>query len=319
MALAGWTKFASLLLAPLWLTYPNGLRPRSAARFAVGVRRGDAGGVLDPAARAEPRRRRCTPSSTARSATSSTATRRSRPGTGASTTRRASRTCTSSSSSSRSVSLALAGVVAAIPRRKGPLELAALSAAVLVGFELALTHWSYLYIPWFCPFVLLALLLPLRRGARAEPRIRARRASSSRAPAERVTSARLLVGAGCGSPRSRSALLRRGAPGRRGISRHARLPALRRAIAGGDVPYRDFSGRVPAGRAGAVRRPGARHRRASGTTTRRSRTLMVVCAGRARRADRALARRARRARRRRTAAARVPPSSPASRCSARSC
>ena len=55
--------------------------------------------------------------------------------------------------------LALAGVVAVIPQRKGPLELAALSAAVLIGFELALTHWSYLYIPWFLPFVLVALLL----------------------------------------------------------------------------------------------------------------------------------------------------------------
>ena len=65
--------------------------------------------------------------------------------------------------------LALAGVVAAIPLRKGPLELAALSAAVLVGFELTLTHWSYLYIPWFLPFVLLALLLPRREPA-LEPR-----------------------------------------------------------------------------------------------------------------------------------------------------
>ena len=66
--------------------------------------------------------------------------------------------------------LALAGVVAAIPLRKGPLELAALSAAVLVGFELTLTHWSYLYIPWFLPFVLLALLLPRReRGPVREP------------------------------------------------------------------------------------------------------------------------------------------------------
>ena len=36
LALAGWTKFAALLLAPLWLTYPNGLRPRTAARFAIG-------------------------------------------------------------------------------------------------------------------------------------------------------------------------------------------------------------------------------------------------------------------------------------------
>ena len=70
--------------------------------------------------------------------------------------------------------LALAGVVSMIPQRKGPLELAALSAAVLVGFELTLTHWSYLYIPWFLPFVLLALLPagrdsppPCRRSALA--------------------------------------------------------------------------------------------------------------------------------------------------------
>ena len=34
-ALAGWTKFASLLLVPLWLTYPNGLRPRAMLRFAL--------------------------------------------------------------------------------------------------------------------------------------------------------------------------------------------------------------------------------------------------------------------------------------------
>jgi hypothetical protein len=56
--------------------------------------------------------------------------------------------------------LALAGVVAMIPRRKGPLELAALTAALLLAFELVLTHWFYLYIPWFLPFVALALFLP---------------------------------------------------------------------------------------------------------------------------------------------------------------
>jgi hypothetical protein len=47
-----------------------------------------------------------------------------------------------------------------LPRRKGPLELAALTAAILIGFELALTHWFYLYLPWFLPFMLLALLVP---------------------------------------------------------------------------------------------------------------------------------------------------------------
>jgi hypothetical protein len=30
----------------------------------------------------------------------------------------------------------------------------------LIGFELVLTHWFYLYIPWFFPFVAFALLVP---------------------------------------------------------------------------------------------------------------------------------------------------------------
>jgi len=55
-----------------------------------------------------------------------------------------------------------------LPRTKGPLELAALTAALLLAFELSLTHWSYLYLPWVVPFVLLALFLP-RSGPPAEP------------------------------------------------------------------------------------------------------------------------------------------------------
>ncbi len=47
------------------------------------------------------------------------------------------------------------------PRRRSPLRLAAFSAALLVGFEAVLTHWSYLYLPWFYPFVVMALLAPL--------------------------------------------------------------------------------------------------------------------------------------------------------------
>jgi len=39
--------------------------------------------------------------------------------------------------------------------------MAALTAAVLVGFEFVLTHWFYLYLPWFFPFVALALVAPL--------------------------------------------------------------------------------------------------------------------------------------------------------------
>jgi hypothetical protein len=46
------------------------------------------------------------------------------------------------------------------PRRRSPLQLAAFTGALLVGFELILTHWSYLYLPWFFPFVAFALLVP---------------------------------------------------------------------------------------------------------------------------------------------------------------
>ena len=49
-------------------------------------------------------------------------------------------------------------VLAFRPRIRSPLQLAALSAAVLIGFEIVLTHWFYLYLPWFFPFAAFALL-----------------------------------------------------------------------------------------------------------------------------------------------------------------
>ena len=55
-----------------------------------------------------------------------------------------------------------------VPRRRSPLRMAALTGAVLVGFELVLTHWFYLYLPWFFPFVALALVAPLPGAARDE-------------------------------------------------------------------------------------------------------------------------------------------------------
>ena len=61
--------------------------------------------------------------------------------------------------------VALAAVAALVPRVKGPLELAALTAALLLAFELSLTHWFYLYLPWVLPFVLLAVCLPRGRPA----------------------------------------------------------------------------------------------------------------------------------------------------------
>jgi hypothetical protein len=47
------------------------------------------------------------------------------------------------------------------PRRRSPLRMAALTAAVLIGFECVLTHWYYPYLTWFFPFVVLALVAPL--------------------------------------------------------------------------------------------------------------------------------------------------------------
>lgn len=54
------------------------------------------------------------------------------------------------------VALLFALVVAFLPRRKDMLQLVALSACVLLLAQLALTHWFYLYIVWFLPFVLIA-------------------------------------------------------------------------------------------------------------------------------------------------------------------
>ena len=54
---------------------------------------------------------------------------------------------------------------ALVPQRKTPLQLAALTGVLLLGFELVLTHWSYLYIPWFFPFVAYATLAPAAAGA----------------------------------------------------------------------------------------------------------------------------------------------------------
>jgi hypothetical protein len=51
-------------------------------------------------------------------------------------------------------------VLAVVPRRKTPLQLAALTGALLVGFELMLTYWIYAYIVWFVPFVAYAALAP---------------------------------------------------------------------------------------------------------------------------------------------------------------
>jgi hypothetical protein len=51
----------------------------------------------------------------------------------------------------------LAVGAAIVPSSRGPVEVAALAAAIMIGVELSLTHWFYLYIVWFFPLALVAL------------------------------------------------------------------------------------------------------------------------------------------------------------------
>jgi hypothetical protein len=60
----------------------------------------------------------------------------------------------------------LALLVAFRPRRRDAVTVAALGAAVLIALQLTIDHWFYLYIPWFLPFLFVALLA--KRGDPAD-------------------------------------------------------------------------------------------------------------------------------------------------------
>jgi hypothetical protein len=59
--------------------------------------------------------------------------------------------------------VALALLVAFVPRRPDVRQLAALGAAVLIVGELAATHWFYLYVVWFVPLVFVTLFAAHQR------------------------------------------------------------------------------------------------------------------------------------------------------------
>jgi hypothetical protein len=77
--------------------------------------------------------------------------------------------------------IVLALALAVLPRRPDVVGLAAACAAVMIAVELGLEHWFYLYIPWFFPLVLIALLgrygAPV--GRRTASRLLAEPASTS--------------------------------------------------------------------------------------------------------------------------------------------
>jgi hypothetical protein len=72
--------------------------------------------------------------------------------------------------------LGLAIALALVPRRNDLVGLAAGCAAILIGVQLAVEHWFYLYIPWFFPVVMVALL-----GRYATAPVRVRRDAASAA------------------------------------------------------------------------------------------------------------------------------------------
>jgi hypothetical protein len=156
LALAGWTKFAAFVVAPLWLTYPELRRPRllaAVAGFAVATLVSLSVLLLEPDLGHALRVfwdhtvwiqvTRHSPFSLwdwgqyhAKGIPDLAVLQKVLQ------------------------ALLVVGAVAAafVPRRKTPLQLAALTAALLIGFELVLTHWFYLYIPWFFPFAAFVVL-----------------------------------------------------------------------------------------------------------------------------------------------------------------
>ena len=160
VALSGWTKFASLLVLPLWLGYPEARRPPKIASALAGFVAATA--VVFFVLFLEP-----SPAHAARvffDRTIRYQIGRDSPfslwdwgqyhAKGLPDLRPVQQVLEA---------LLLAGAVALawVPRCRSPLRMAALTAAVLIGFELVLTHWFYLYLPWFFPFVVLALVAPL--------------------------------------------------------------------------------------------------------------------------------------------------------------
>ena len=159
-ALSGWTKFASLVVAPLWLTYPDWrecIRRRTAFFFVGGFALATVFAfwvlLLEPNLGHAIRvfYVRTIKSQVDRESPFSLWDWRQYHAKGIPDLHRVQQALQA---------LLLVGVVAAafFPRRKSPLQLAALTAALLIGFELVLTHWFYLYIPWFFPFVAIAVL-----------------------------------------------------------------------------------------------------------------------------------------------------------------
>jgi hypothetical protein len=159
VALSGWTKFAPLIVAPLWASYPDGLRrPREkvvfAAAFAAATVTAFTILLFEPSLLHALRvfwHRTISSQINRQSPFSIWDWRQYHAG--LPDLHILQRVL-------EALLLIAAVAVYFVPRRKSPLQLAALTAALLLGFELVLTHWFYLYLPWFFPFAAFAVLAP---------------------------------------------------------------------------------------------------------------------------------------------------------------
>ncbi len=185
VALSGWTKFASLLVLPLWSGYPEARRPRSMALALAGFLGATA--LVFSVLLLEP-----SPLHAARvfyDRTVGFQIGRDSPFSLWDWRQYHAKGLPDLQLVQRALQVALVAgalLLAWFPRRRSPLRMAALTAVVLIGFELVLTHWFYLYLPWFFPFVVLALIAPVP-GSQA-------RGSSSPAGGSSI------VGSGVASP-----------------------------------------------------------------------------------------------------------------------
>jgi hypothetical protein len=155
-ALSGWTKFTSLIVAPMWATYP-GRRPswRFLAGFGVATLVAFSVLLLEPHPLHEAR--------VFWDRTIAWQVGRESPFSLWDWRQYHARGLPDLQLLQRGLEVLLvAGAIAAafVPRRKSPLQLAALSAALLAGFELVQTYWLYTYIVWFFPFAAIAVLAP---------------------------------------------------------------------------------------------------------------------------------------------------------------
>jgi hypothetical protein len=155
-AFSGLTKFASLVVAPLWATYPDRRpSPRFLAGFAAATIAAFSVVLLEPSPLHELHVfwTRTISWQAGRESPWSLWDWRQYYARGIPNLRIVQHIL-------QALLVAGALVVPFFPRQKSPLQLAAFTAALLAGFEIVLTYWLYTYIPWFFPFAAIAVLAP---------------------------------------------------------------------------------------------------------------------------------------------------------------